>query len=154
MIDGIFFDLDGTLWDSCRVVSESWGETLRRDYGMEGGPTPFQVKGIMGMTADEIADTLFTGYGPRSKEICLACIHGENDYIALHGGDVYPGVPECSKRSLSGIRFLASPTVLTAIASASSKAAGCRRISATGPARARPVSKRRATSPSSPRVTI
>ena len=94
IIDGILFDLDGTLWDSCRVVSESWGETLRRDYGMEGGPTPLQVKGIMGMTADEIADTLFTGYGPRSKEICLACIHGENDYIALHGGDVYPGVPD------------------------------------------------------------
>ena len=94
MIDGILFDLDGTLWDSCRVVSESWGETLRRDYGMEGGPTPLQVKGIMGMTADEIADTLFTGYGPRAKEICLACIHGENDYIADHGGDVYPGVPE------------------------------------------------------------
>ena len=92
-IDGIIFDLDGTLWDSCRVVSESWGETLRQKYGIQDGPTPAQVKGIMGMTADEIADTLFSGYGPRYREICLACIHGENDYIADHGGDVYPGVP-------------------------------------------------------------
>ena len=92
-IDGIIFDLDGTLWDSCRVVSESWGETLRRQYGLEGGPTAAQVKGIMGMTADEIADTLFTGYGENFREICVACIHGENDYIAHHGGDVYPGVP-------------------------------------------------------------
>ena len=93
-IDGIIFDLDGTLWDSCRVVSESWGETLRRRYGIEHGPTAEQVKSIMGMTADEIADTLFTGCGEEFREICLACIHGENDYIADHGGDVYPGVPE------------------------------------------------------------
>ena len=93
-IDGIIFDLDGTLWDSCRVVSESWGETLRRQYGIEHGPTAAQVKSIMGMTADEIADTLFTGYGKNFREICVACIHGENDYIADHGGDVYPGVPE------------------------------------------------------------
>ena len=91
-IDGIIFDLDGTLWDSCRVVSESWGETLRRQYGIEHGPTAAQVKSIMGMTADEIADTLFTGCGEEFREICLACIHGENDYIADHGGDVYPGV--------------------------------------------------------------
>ena len=92
-IDGIIFDLDGTLWDSCRVVSESWGETLRRQYGIEPGPTAALVRSIMGMTAEEIADTLFTGYGPQYREICLACIHGENDYIAVHGGDVYPGVP-------------------------------------------------------------
>ena len=93
-IDGIIFDLDGTLWDSCRVVSESWGETLRQKYGITDGPAPLQVKSIMGMTADEIADTLFSGYGPLFREICFACIHGENDYIADHGGDVYPGVPE------------------------------------------------------------
>ena len=92
-IDGIIFDLDGTLWDSCRVVSESWGETLRRQFGIRNGPTPAQVKRIMGMTADEIADTLFSGYGEHFREICVACIHGENDYIADHGGDVYPGVP-------------------------------------------------------------
>ena len=73
-IDGIIFDLDGTLWDSCRVVSESWGETLRQKYGITDGPAPARVKSIMGMTADEIADTLFSGYGPQFREICLACM--------------------------------------------------------------------------------
>ena len=93
-IDGIIFDLDGTLWDSCRVVSESWGLTLRETIGAERGPTPQDVKGIMGMTADEIARALFSRYGERAEEICRLCIHGENAYIARHGGDLYPGVPE------------------------------------------------------------
>lgn len=94
MIDGIIFDLDGTLWDSCRVVSESWGETLRRRFGIEKGPDAQAVRGIMGMTAAEITAALFSQYGARAAEICLACIHGENEYIAVHGGDVYPGVRE------------------------------------------------------------
>lgn len=94
MIDGIIFDLDGTLWDSCRVVSESWSLTLRTLGIAERGPGPQEVKGIMGMTADEIAKTLFSRYGERAGEICRACIHGENAYIARHGGDLYPGVPE------------------------------------------------------------
>ena len=93
-IDGIIFDLDGTLWDSCRVVSESWGETLRRVCGTERGPGPEDVKSIMGMTAEEIAAALFSQYGERAEEICRQCIHGENAYIAQHGGDLYPGVPE------------------------------------------------------------
>jgi len=94
MIDSIIFDLDGTLWDSCRVVAESWGQTLRDRYGLDGGPDAGQVKSIMGMTAGEIRNALFSQYGERAEEICLACIHGENAYIARHGGDLYPGVPE------------------------------------------------------------
>lgn len=92
MIDGIIFDLDGTLWDSCRVVSESWGLVLRECYGAERTPTPQDVKRIMGMTADEIARTLFSAYGERADEVCRRCIRGENAYIARHGGDLYPGV--------------------------------------------------------------
>ena len=94
MIDSIIFDLDGTLWDSCRVVSESWGRTLLEHFGIAGGPDAGQVRGIMGMTAEEIQNTLFSQYGARAREICLACIHGENAYIAKHGGDLYPGVSE------------------------------------------------------------
>ena len=31
--DAVLFDLDGTLWDSCRSVAESWRNTLRTRYG-------------------------------------------------------------------------------------------------------------------------
>ena len=92
--DSIIFDLDGTLWDSCRVVSESWGETLRRAYGIKAGPDPGRIRGIMGMTAAGITGALFSQYGARAEEMCLRCIREENAYIARHGGDVYPGVRE------------------------------------------------------------
>ena len=92
--DGILFDLDGTLWDSCRVVAESWGETLRRVCGTELGPSAADVRGIMGMTGHEIAQALFARYGAEAEAVCMRCIREENAYIARHGGDVYPGVRE------------------------------------------------------------
>ena len=30
MKKGIIFDVDGTLWDSCQVVADSWNEYLRK----------------------------------------------------------------------------------------------------------------------------
>lgn len=92
--DGILFDLDGTLWDSCRVVAESWSDTLRSAFGADHGPDREAVRGIMGMTGEQIARTLFSGYGERAMEVCMTCIREENAYIARHGGDVYPGVRE------------------------------------------------------------
>ena len=91
-IDGIVFDLDGTLWDSTQVVSDSWGETLRRRYGADHWPDRDAVRSIMGMTASQIAETLFSEYGAEAEAVCRACIHGENEYLKDHCGDVYNGV--------------------------------------------------------------
>ena len=92
--DGILFDLDGTLWDSSRVVAESWGATLRRLDPSAPAPETQDVRGIMGMTARQIADTLFFRFGEAAESVCLQCIHEENAYIAVHGGELYPVLEE------------------------------------------------------------
>lgn len=92
--DGILFDLDGTLWDSCRSVAESWRNTLRTRYGARHLPSVEDIQGIMGLPTAEIAQRLFTGYGAPALEVCNACLADECSYLAQHGGALYPGVPQ------------------------------------------------------------
>lgn len=92
--DGIIFDLDGTLWDSCRSVAESWHLTLTWRFGIKEAPSLSEIQSIMGMTASEIARALFTGIGEDPAYIFEVCGKEECDYLSTHGGIVYPGVEE------------------------------------------------------------
>ena len=93
-IDSVIFDLDGTLWDSTESVSKSWSNSLSVHYGIEKFISPEDVASIMGLTAPEIADKLFTHYGERRYEVCNCCMEEEPAYIAVNGGNIYEGVEE------------------------------------------------------------
>ena len=96
MVDGILFDLVGTLWDSLDGICLAWNQalaTLRPD--LAGSVTPGRIKGCMGMLLPDIAKALFPQVDPGEIPSLLeACCALENEYLARHGATLCPGVAE------------------------------------------------------------
>ncbi len=95
MKKGIIFDMDGTLWDSAKGVAMSWTQVVREEYPELGIITTEDVKNVMGKTMDLIARILFPSLAPAEQINLLdKCCIRENDYLAEHGGILYPQVEE------------------------------------------------------------
>lgn len=92
---GLIFDMDGTLWDSAENVAKSWDEVVNESYAGLRRITADDVKGVMGLTMDRIADILFDML-PEAERIKLLdkCCDSENDYLRMHGGILYPELRE------------------------------------------------------------
>ena len=99
--DGLLFDIDGTLWDSCAAVCDSWRSSLLRRYSRTDSPDILQVRSIMGMTPDKISAKLFGDFGDRAREVFDVLSADECGYLASHGADIYAGV-EDTLRDLAG----------------------------------------------------
>ena len=89
MIESVIFDMDGTLWDSAANVAASWNEAVS---GLsERRFTAEDIKGVMGLTMDTIADKFFADATAEDrKKIMERCCVVENDYLRAHGGGIYP----------------------------------------------------------------
>lgn len=96
MVDGILFDLDGTLWDSLDGICLAWNQALARlRPDLAGSVTPARIKGCMGMLLPDIAKALFPQVDPGEIPSLLeACCALENEYLARHGATLCPGVAE------------------------------------------------------------
>ena len=93
--ESIIFDLDGTLWDSSENVAVSWTDTIKscgnsivRNMTVTGE----DIRKVMGMTMDAIAEKLFPMLSPYHRnELMEKCIAAEQDYLALKGGTLFEG---------------------------------------------------------------
>lgn len=89
--------MDGTLWDSAENVAKSWnaaaeGLTKRRF-------TESDIKGVMGMPMDKIAERFFPGESEEKRaKILKRCCETENDYLRRHGGRIYPAAAAVLKK--------------------------------------------------------
>lgn len=96
MKKGIIFDVDGTLWDACAVIADSWNDYLKK-YASDVDVvlTVQDIRGVMGMTMKDIADTLFPMIEEsRRGEIAEAIFAYEVEYMKEQGGEIYPDTVE------------------------------------------------------------
>lgn len=95
MKKGIIFDMDGTLWDSAKNVAEAWNIAIAK-VGYEREPiTDQDLYRLMGKTMDVIADNLFPDADDKTKvKLADVCFNIENEYLAEHGGELYPKLRE------------------------------------------------------------
>ncbi len=92
---GIIFDMDGTLWDSAKAVAESWTEVVAREYTPKRIITEDEIKRVMGLTMDKLAEKIFPEL-PEERRMQLLDICGreENAYLRTHGATLYPEIEE------------------------------------------------------------
>ena len=91
MFDGILFDLDGTLWDACPQLTESWNQALAFHKVPRPPLTVQEVRDCMGLLLRDIAEKLLPMLPTAEQDTVIAgCVRLELEYLAQHGGSLFP----------------------------------------------------------------
>lgn len=94
-IDAIFFDLDGTLWDSTDAVVKTWNMVIKNVKEINEVVTKEKIKSIMGLQLPEIAERMFPDVDKNLKiRILKKCCSSECDMIKKEGGELFPNLEE------------------------------------------------------------
>lgn len=96
MIDGIIFDLDGTLWDSTDEVARAFNKVLTDKHPeVKEVVTPELLKGLFGLPLDVIAVRLYRSVSEEHAiKVMQECCDYEVTYLAEHGATLYDGLEE------------------------------------------------------------
>lgn len=92
--DGIIFDMDGTLWDTCQVVADSWTNAVK-DCGIDKDFSVALIRSCMGMMMEDFVEKCMPEIDRQTRMACAGkCFEYENSYLAKHGGVLFPRVIE------------------------------------------------------------
>lgn len=95
MIDSVFFDLDGTLWDCTANSTRAWQQAISAVPEPCVPPTQEMIRSCCGLTLPQIAARVLPGIPEaRAVEIGQACLAAEPAFIYENGGNLYPNLLE------------------------------------------------------------
>lgn len=89
-VDGIIFDLDGTLWDSTDAILKVWNDARNEFKEITNVLTKEDIQGVMGLQIEEIGKRYYPYLSnDKIKKIITYCIKAENEYLGIHGAKLY-----------------------------------------------------------------
>lgn len=89
-VDGIIFDLDGTLWDSTEVILKVWNDAANDFKEITTEVTMEDIQGAMGLLLEDIGRRFYPYLSDEKiREIIKYCSKTENEYLSIHGAKLY-----------------------------------------------------------------
>ena len=97
-MEGIIFDVDGTLWDSTDVVALSWNRIIEDHTELEKRVTGKELMGEFGKPLAEIMKNLFPMLDTEERECLVKKLYKyENELVAKLPCKIYDGMIETIK---------------------------------------------------------
>ncbi len=97
-IDGMIFDVDGTLWDSTGIVEKAWNKAVK-DSNIKGiSISADDLKGLFGLPMDDIIYRIMPDESEETrKEFKPLCFSYEHEFLEREPGTLYPDLEKTLK---------------------------------------------------------
>ena len=90
-IDGMIFDVDGTLWDSTGVVQKAWNKAIQDSHIDGVHITADDLKGLFGLPMDDIIYAIMPNESEETRQkFKPLCFSYEHEFLEREPGALYP----------------------------------------------------------------
>lgn len=92
-MDSVIFDLDGTLWDTCKSCAMAWNNVVHRNNIEYREITAEDIASVTGKSHRECVENVYIGLAEKQIDLITEETQIEdNVMVAKHGGYIYEGV--------------------------------------------------------------